>query len=53
MRYKVTILYTAPTAIRALMKYGADAFARDDLSSLRLAGTTGIDPKLIDPATAS
>ncbi|PZR63033.1 MAG: acetate--CoA ligase [Chloroflexi bacterium] len=40
-KYHATILYTAPTAIRALMKYGADAFARDDLSSLRLLGSVG------------
>jgi acetyl-CoA synthetase len=40
-RLGVTILYTAPTAIRALMKYGADAFAGDDLSSLRLLGSVG------------
>ncbi len=40
-RLGVTILYTAPTAIRALMKYGADVFAADDLSSLRLLGSVG------------
>jgi acetyl-CoA synthetase len=40
-RYKATILYTAPTAIRALMKYGHDAFAADDLSALRLLGSVG------------
>ncbi|MFN2484783.1 MAG: acetate--CoA ligase [Candidatus Limnocylindria bacterium] len=40
-KYRATILYTAPTAIRALMKYGADAFARDELSSLRLLGSVG------------
>jgi len=40
-KYGATILYTAPTAIRALMKYGADAFADDDLSSLRLLGSVG------------
>ncbi|MGH2429017.1 MAG: acetate--CoA ligase [Candidatus Limnocylindria bacterium] len=40
-KYSATILYTAPTAIRALMKYGADAFAGDDLSSLRLLGSVG------------
>jgi acetyl-CoA synthetase len=40
-RYRATILYTAPTAVRALMKYGADAFAGDDLSSLRLLGSVG------------
>ncbi|MGZ6255658.1 MAG: acetate--CoA ligase [Candidatus Limnocylindria bacterium] len=40
-RYQATILYTAPTAIRALMKYGHDVFAGDDLSSLRLLGSVG------------
>ncbi|HEX6128708.1 MAG TPA: acetate--CoA ligase [Candidatus Limnocylindria bacterium] len=40
-KYRATILYTAPTAIRALMKYGHDEFARDDLSSLRLLGSVG------------
>ena len=40
-RYHATILYTAPTAIRALMKYGHDVFAADDLSSLRLLGSVG------------
>ncbi|MBI2778438.1 MAG: acetate--CoA ligase [Gammaproteobacteria bacterium] len=40
-RHKVTTFYTAPTAIRALMKLG-DAFpARHDLSNLRLLGTVG------------
>jgi len=39
--YKVTILYTAPTAIRAFMKWG-DSFPKAyDLSSLRLLGTVG------------
>ncbi len=40
-RHGVTILYTAPTAIRALMKYGAAAFEHDDLSALRLLGSVG------------
>jgi acetyl-CoA synthetase len=46
-RYKVTIFYTAPTAIRACMKWGAEYPARHDLSSLRLLGTVGepINPK--------
>jgi acetyl-CoA synthetase len=39
--YGVTILYTAPTTIRMLMKYGAGVFAGDDLSSLRLLGSVG------------
>jgi acetyl-CoA synthetase len=40
-RYKVTIFYTALTAIRAAMKWGADYPARHDLSSLRLLGSVG------------
>jgi len=40
-RFGATILYTAPTAIRALMKYGHEAFAGDDLSALRLLGSVG------------
>ena len=40
-RYRVTILYTAPTAIRAHMKWGAEYAERHDLSSLRLLGTVG------------
>ncbi len=40
-RYKVTILYTAPTAIRAHMKWGPEHAATHDLSSLRLLGTVG------------
>jgi acetyl-CoA synthetase len=46
-RYKATILYTAPTAIRACIKWGAEYPARHDLSSLRLLGTVGepINPK--------
>ncbi|MGH8884785.1 MAG: acetate--CoA ligase [Egibacteraceae bacterium] len=40
-RYGVTILYTAPTAIRAFMKWGADLPASHDLSSLRLLGSVG------------
>jgi len=40
-RYKVTILYTAPTAIRSFMKWGTDYPARHDLSSLRLLGSVG------------
>jgi acetyl-CoA synthetase len=39
--YRVTILYTAPTAIRAFMKQGEKWPARHDLSSLRLLGTVG------------
>jgi acetyl-CoA synthetase len=40
-RYRVDILYTAPTAIRTHMKWGPDFAARHDLSSLRLLGTVG------------
>jgi len=40
-RYKVTILYTAPTAIRAFMRWGTEYPAKHDLSSLRLLGTVG------------
>jgi acetyl-CoA synthetase len=39
--YGVTVLYTAPTAIRTFMKWGADYPAKHDLSSLRLLGTVG------------
>ena len=39
--HKVSILYTAPTAIRAFMKFGDDYVNRHDLSSLRLLGTVG------------
>jgi acetyl-CoA synthetase len=39
--YGVTIFYTAPTAIRAFMKWGDEYPARHDLSSLRLLGTVG------------
>ena len=40
-RYGVTILYTAPTAIRAFMKWGTEHPDRHDLSTLRLLGTVG------------
>jgi acetyl-CoA synthetase len=40
-KYKVTILYTAPTAIRTFMKWGDEYPARHDLSSLRLLGSVG------------
>ncbi|CAN5896576.1 acetate--CoA ligase [soil metagenome] len=39
--YRVSILYTAPTAIRAFMKWGEHFPKRHDLSSLRLLGTVG------------
>ena len=40
-RYRVTQLYTAPTAIRTFMKWGAQEPERHDLSSLRVLGTVG------------
>ena len=40
-RYGVDVLYTAPTAIRAHMKWGAEYAERHDLSKLRLLGTVG------------
>ena len=40
-RYKVNILYTAPTTIRTFMKWGDDLPAGHDLSSLRLLGSVG------------
>ncbi|HVY78070.1 MAG TPA: acetate--CoA ligase [Solirubrobacterales bacterium] len=46
-RYGVTILYTAPTAIRTFIKWGAEIPGESDLSSLRLLGSVGvpINPK--------
>jgi acetyl-CoA synthetase len=46
-RYGVTILYTAPTAIRACMKWGVEHVQKHDLSSLRLLGSVGepINPR--------
>jgi len=46
-RYKVTKFYTAPTAIRACIKWGAEHPNKFDLSSLKLLGTVGepINPK--------
>jgi acetyl-CoA synthetase len=40
-RYRSTILYTAPTAIRAFMRWGPDYPSKHDLSSLRLLGSVG------------
>jgi len=40
-KYKVTILYTAPTAIRTFMKWGVEEPAKHDLSSLRVIGSVG------------
>jgi len=46
-RYGVTIFYTAPTAIRACIKWGTEHPEKHDLSSLRLLGTVGepINPR--------
>ena len=46
-KYGVTILYTAPTAIRACMKWGIEYPGKHDLSALRLLGSVGepINPK--------
>jgi acetyl-CoA synthetase len=46
-RYGVTVFYTAPTAIRACMKWGVEHPQKADLSALRLLGTVGepINPK--------
>ncbi len=46
-RYKATIFYTAPTAIRACIKWGPEHPDKFDLTSLRLLGTVGepINPK--------
>jgi acetyl-CoA synthetase len=40
-KYGVTIFYTAPTAIRTFMKWGAEEPNKHDLSSLRMLGTVG------------
>ena len=40
-KYKVNILYTAPTAIRSLMGFGLDPLKGKDLSSLKILGTVG------------
>jgi acetyl-CoA synthetase len=40
-RYGVTILYTAPTAIRTFMKWGVEHVRKHDLTSLRLLGSVG------------
>jgi len=39
--HKVSVFYTAPTAIRAFMKWGLDHVKKHDLSSLRMLGTVG------------
>lgn len=40
-KYKITKFYTAPTAIRALMKFGEDHLKKYDLSSLEILGSVG------------
>ncbi|TAM86610.1 acetate--CoA ligase [bacterium] len=40
-KYKITILYTAPTAIRTFMKWGTEYPDKHDMKSLRLIGTVG------------
>ena len=47
-KYKVTQFYTAPTAIRALMREGEETFKHHDLSSLKLLGSVGepINPEV-------
>ncbi|MDQ2951357.1 MAG: acetate--CoA ligase [Chloroflexota bacterium] len=40
-KYKVSVLYCAPTAIRTFMKWGAEFVRKHDLSSLRLLGSVG------------
>jgi acetyl-CoA synthetase len=40
-KYRVTLLYTAPTLIRTMMKWGEDIPAKADLSSLRILGSVG------------
>lgn len=40
-KYGINILYTSPTAIRGLMRYGASWVTRHDISSLRLLGSVG------------
>ena len=40
-KYKVTVVYCAPTAIRTFMKWGAEYPQRHDMSSLRVLGTVG------------
>lgn len=40
-RHKINVFYTAPTAIRALMRYGPDKVAEYDKSSLRVLGSVG------------
>ena len=50
-KYKVNILYTAPTAIRSLMSYGLEPLKGKDLSSLKVLGTVG-EPKISEKRIA-
>src|SRR5205814_4626047 len=52
-RHGVTVFYTAPTAIRAFMRWGIEWPNRHDLSSLRLLGSVGepINPEEIGRAS--
>ena len=47
-RYRVNILYTSPTALRGMMKYGDEPPSRHDLRSLKVLGTVGepINPRV-------
>ena len=40
-RHKINVFYTAPTAIRSLMRYGDEVPAKYDLSSLKVLGSVG------------
>ena len=40
-KYKITKFYTAPTAVRALMKFGEDHLKKYDFSSLKILGSVG------------
>ena len=40
-RHKINVFYTAPTAIRSLMRFGDEIPSKYDLSSLKILGTVG------------
>lgn len=40
-KYRVTLFYTAPTAVRMFMKFGAEPIKKHDISSLRILGSVG------------
>jgi acetyl-CoA synthetase len=54
-RHKISIFYTAPTAIRALMKFGEEPVRKHDLSSLRVLGSVGepINPEVLSGSCLS